>query len=137
MIMATAQKENKIVFAGIGLRQTPFDESRSGVLIYEDEREKLSYTLTAYTAMRKHNTTKYRMSGRLGGLDGMESGAVALSFYKMDFTSGFTTTININPDFVVREDDGRKINELRHIWYICISRAHAQELTSMRFITNL
>jgi hypothetical protein len=44
----------------------------------------------------------------------MESGAVALSFCKVDFTQGFTSTININPDFVVREEQGRKINELRH-----------------------
>jgi hypothetical protein len=71
--MATAQKENKIVFAGVGCRQNPFDESKSVVLIYEDHREKLSYTLTAYTAMRKHNTTKYWINGRLGGLNGIWS----------------------------------------------------------------
>lgn|GEM_PF-2707738 len=108
--MATVEKGSKVVF--VECRGFSFDGSRSSVLVYQYDEKSLSYTFTAYDALKEDNT-KYTITGRLGGSNEIESGAVAISFDRIKRGFGFISVFSISPGFDVREEQGKEIIQIQ------------------------
>jgi hypothetical protein len=131
--VATAQKENKLIFTGTGCWQTPFDESRSGVVIYQEYPSNTSYTFTAYNAMREYNT-RYKINGWFGGANALKTGEVAISFERMKNVEGMISTISANPGFVLKGDQGLEVMHLKRAGHPMDLFDKIRELTAEHFV---